>query len=316
LKNSRPLVIGSRGSALARWQSEWVLQKLSAIHPTLNIDIRVVKTTGDAVLDAPLSKIGDKGLFTKELDLSLLDGSIDLAVHSLKDVPTELDEGLTISAITEREDARDVFIGHPDRHYSGIADVPADGTIATSSLRRKFLLLQYRPGLTIEDVRGNLGTRIDKLKRSRWDGIILARAGIERLGQQALITETLPVLQFMPAVGQGALAILSRPDDEWLSSLVRALDHGPTRQATLCERSLLRRLEGGCQVPVGAYGRIENGALMLDAVVGSLDGQRTVRGSMTGEPERAAQLGIALAERLLADGGESILNEIRSSIRS
>jgi hydroxymethylbilane synthase len=316
LKESRHLVIGSRGSALARWQSEWVSRKLSAIHPSLNIDIRVVKTTGDAILDAPLSKIGDKGLFTKELDLSLLDRSIDLAVHSLKDVPTQLDDGLEISAITEREDVRDVFIGHPDRRYSGIADIPPDGTIATSSLRRKFLLLQYRPGLTIEDVRGNLGTRIDKLKRSMWDGIILAKAGIERLGQQALITETLPVLQFMPAVGQGALAILSRPDDEWVSSLVRPLDHRPTRQATMCERSLLRRLEGGCQVPVGAYGRIDNGALTLDAVVGSLDGRRIVRGSMTGEPGQSEQMGIGLAERLLADGGESILSEIRATIRS
>ena len=212
------IVIGSRGSELALWQAQWVKQRLAGMHPSLRVEIRVIRTTGDKILDAPLSKIGDKGLFTKELDASLLDHTVDLAVHSLKDVPTVVQEGLTISAYCEREDVRDVFITHPGKRYSGLSAVPVNGTIATGSLRRRCLLLRFRPDLNVVDIRGNLGTRIEKLTNSSWDGMILAKAGLERLGRAELMSEVLPISGFLPAVGQGALAIIHRRNDDLLAS--------------------------------------------------------------------------------------------------
>ena len=312
---SRPtIIIGSRGSELAMWQSRWVENEVKKFHSDLKIDIRIIKTTGDKILDAPLSKIGDKGLFTKELEKALLDRTIDLAVHSFKDIPTNIQDGLTIAAICEREDVRDVFVKHPKKNYARLSDIPENGTVATGSLRRRFLLLQMRPETTVVDIRGNLGTRIEKLAKSEWDGMILAKAGISRLGRSQIITEILPPARFLPAVGQGALAIESREDDEFVISTVRALDHLPTRQATIGERALLRRLEGGCQVPIGTYGRIEKGVFKLDAAIGSLDGKRCVRSTIEGSPQETERLGIVLAEKLLADGGEEILDEIRQGI--
>jgi hydroxymethylbilane synthase len=309
------IVIGSRGSELALWQSHWVEKRLAALHPSIQIDVQIIKTTGDKILDAPLSKIGDKGLFTKELENALLGGDIDIAIHSLKDVPTLVQKGLRISAICEREDVHDVFMSHPGRSHKSLSAVPMHGIIATGSLRRKFLLLRFRPDLRVVDIRGNLGTRIEKLGHSDWDGMLLAKAGLERLGKSQLITEVLPLANFLPAVGQGALAIETREGDHHLGLLVKPLDHLHTRQSTIGERALLKRLEGGCQIPIGAYGRIEDGTFHLDAAIGSLDGKRSARSAIKGSPDDSERLGRELAERLLQDGGEAILAEIRNEHR-
>lgn len=311
MTNRPAIVIGTRGSELALWQAHWVEQELLRRIPGLQIDVKTIKTTGDKILDSPLSRIGGKGLFTKELERALLDRRVDLAVHSFKDIPTEIQRGLTIAAVCEREDVRDVFISHPGKQYKQLADVPLNGTIATGSLRRKSQLLCRRPDLTIVDIRGNLGTRIEKLKASAWDGMLLAKAGVTRLGRAELIAEIFSPTEFLPAVGQGALAIETREEESDVVKTVQLLDHTPTRQATLGERALLRRLEGGCQIPIGAYGRIEEGVFRLDAVIGSLDGKRTVRSSIEGPAGQSVQLGISLAEKLLAEGGEAILDEIR-----
>ena len=311
MSNRSTIVLGTRGSELAMWQTHWVHQQLLKLQPGLHIEVHVVKTQGDKILDAPLSRIGDKGLFTKELENALLDGRVDLAVHSLKDVPTQLEQGLTIGAVCEREDVSDVFIAHPEKKCPSLSSVPMKGTIATGSLRRRCQLLRLRPDLSIVELRGNLGTRVEKLKSSQWDGMLLAKAGITRLGRSELISEVLSPTTFLPAVGQGALAVEARSNDERILSFVRPLDHIATRQATQGERALLRRLEGGCQIPIGAYGRIDHGTFRLDAIIGSLDGSRSVRSSIEGSPDHTERLGVSLAERLLADGGEAILDEIR-----
>jgi hydroxymethylbilane synthase len=314
VKKRSKIIIGTRGSALALWQSHWVEKELSKRNPFVQVETVVIKTKGDKILDAPLSKIGDKGLFTKELDNALLDKRIDLAVHSFKDVPTKVPEGLMISAICEREDIRDVFVSNPKKKYPRFSDVPPNGTIATGSLRRKCQLLNARPNLQIVEIRGNLETRIRMLSESDWDGMLLAKAGVTRLGRSEIISEVLPLSLILPAVGQGALAIETRQNDQFLAQLLRPLDHLPTRQATLGERGLLRHLEGGCQIPIGAYGRIENGVFRLDAIVGSIDGKRIIASAIEGSPTESEQLGSALAERLLLQGADSILSEIRMMI--
>ena len=312
MKNNT-IIIGSRASELALWQSEHVAAQLRQLHPSVTVEIKKIKTTGDIILDSPLSKIGDKGLFTKELDRALLDGEIDLAVHSLKDVPTQLNHGLILGAVSEREDIRDVFVAHPKKKYSSLNDVPNGGTIATGSLRRRCQLLQHRPDLTIVEIRGNLKTRKEKLEQSNWDGMLLAKAGVTRLGWSSIIAEVFAPAFILPAVGQGALGIEIREQDAELQKLIALLDHTETRQATAGERALLRHLEGGCQIPIGTYGRIENGIFLLDAMVGSLDGKRIVKGSVSGTPEESEKLGTALAEELLSKGAKEILEEIRKS---
>ena len=271
----------------------------------------MIKTTGDKILDSPLSTIGDKGLFTKEIEIALLENTIDLAVHSLKDVPTNLTDGLAIGAITEREDVRDVFISHPQKKYRSFGAVPKNGLVATGSLRRRCQLLSHRPDLQIVDIRGNLKTRRSKLEDSNWDGMLLAKAGVTRLGWSEIISEVLPPTLILPAVGQGALAIEIRCDDSFLVSAVEPLNHLPTQRSTAGERALLRFLEGGCQVPIGTYGRIESGTFFLDAVVGSLDGKRIVRGAIHGAPDDSENLGVSLAQELLKNGADKILQEIR-----
>lgn len=310
---SNTVVIGTRGSELALWQARWVEQELTARYPSLVLKTVIIKTTGDKILDSPLSKIGDKGLFTKEIEKALLENEIDLAIHSLKDVPTKLERGLILGAISEREDVRDVFISHPAKKYSRLNDVPHGGAIATGSLRRKCQLLSHRPDLTIVDIRGNLKTRKEKLEQSNWDGMLLAKAGVTRLGWSAMISEIFSPTFILPAVGQGALAIEIREDDAELQKLIAPLTDTKTYQATTGERALLRHLEGGCQIPIGTYGRIEDGQFLLDAIVGSLDGKRIVRGSIAGAPENAAQHGITLAEELLSKGAREILDEIRKN---
>jgi hydroxymethylbilane synthase len=307
------LVVGSRRSQLALWQTGLITSQLERIAPELAIEIRTITTTGDKILDSPLSKIGDKGLFTKEIEQQMLEGTIDLAVHSLKDMPTQIPAGLTIGAITEREDVRDVFISHPKKPYTALRELPVGARIATGSLRRKCQLRSFRPDLTIIDIRGNLKTRFEKLDNSDWDGMILANAGVKRLGWEARITEILPLEIMLPAVGQGALAVEIREGDTRVAELIRSLHHEATAIATRAERALLRHLEGGCQVPIGTYGRIEHGKLRLDALIGSVDGTRIVRGEITGELSQAEQLGVKLANDLLENGGREILEDIRTA---
>lgn len=309
------LTIGTRGSELAQWQTAWIAQQLHRLLPEIAVETVIIKTTGDKILDSPLSKIGDKGLFTKEIERALLDGAIDLAVHSLKDLPTVIQGGLTIAVVTERDDVRDVFISHPQKKYRSFRDIPRNGVIATGSLRRKCQLLHHQPELRIVDLRGSLRTRREKLEKSEWDGIILAKAGVTRLGWTEMISETFNTEFMLPAVGQGALAVEIREDDAELRGLLMTLNHLPTQQATSGERALLRRLEGGCQIPIGTYGRVGNGSFKLDAMVGSLDGSKIVRGSIQGAATQSDALGHQLAEELLAKGAGAILDEIRKTVK-
>jgi hydroxymethylbilane synthase len=311
MTTTKHVTIGSRGSQLALWQAHHVKAVLEQSFPDLEVRLEIIKTTGDAILDSPLSQIGDKGLFTKEIEHALLEGTIDLAVHSYKDVPTQLPAGLVIGAVSRREDVRDVFIAHPGKPYKRIDDIPQGGTIATGSLRRRSQLLHWRPDLTIVDLRGNLNTRFAKLEASSWDGMILARAGVVRLEMGARITETISLERMLPAVGQGALGIELRAGDTKTKKLLAPLHSDATACATEAERALLRYLEGGCQIPLGAHARIEENELSLDAVIGSLDGKKLIRGSLRGSPDDAADIGERLAKTLTASGGKAILDEIR-----
>lgn len=305
------LRLGSRGSELALWQSNWVKQELQKLFPDLEVEIVVIKTQGDKILDSPLSRIGGKGVFTREIDEALLDRSIDLSVHSLKDLPTLIPDGLTIAAVTEREDVHDVFISHPKKNHRNLDALPIGAKLATGSLRRRCQLHHYRPDLEVVQIRGNVPTRFQKLDTSDWDGMILAKAGLTRLNLEDRITEVLPLDLFLPAVGQGALAIEVRSDHGDVLEVVRTLNHEATAIATSAERALLKHLEGGCQTPIGAYARIENGMLKIDALIGSVDGKHVVRSSIHGEPSQAIQLATTLAETLLKGGGERILKDIR-----
>ncbi len=307
------IIIGSRGSELALWQSNWVKTELQQRFPKLTVDIEIIKTTGDKILDSPLSAIGDKGLFTKELEHALLENKIDLAVHSLKDVPTILPKGLIIGAISKREDVRDVFIAHPDKPVTSFDSLPKGAKIATGSLRRTCQLLHWRPDLIIIDIRGNLNTRLTKLEQSDWDGMILARAGLVRLGMKDKISEVLPLEKVLPAVGQGALGIEVREDDKEILKYISALASEATSIAVKAERAFLRFLEGGCQVPLGAFGRVEENQFKMDAVIGSLDGKNIVRGSIHGSPDKAEELGKQLAKTLFDTGGREILEQIRTT---
>jgi hydroxymethylbilane synthase len=309
--------IGSRGSDLALWQAHWVRDRLIERFPAKTFVVEIIKTTGDKILDAPLSRIGDKGLFTREIEHALLSRSIDLAVHSLKDLPTTLPDGLLLGAVTEREDVRDVFLPRPGNPIRTFAQQPQGARIATGSLRRKCQLLHVRPDLGIVDIRGNLNTRYKKLTESDWAGMVLARAGVLRLGWEDRIGESLDPLIILPAVGQGALGIEIRADDDQTLAEVLTLHHQATGQSTTAERALLRTLEGGCQVPIGTYARVTAGAegapqMVLDAMVGSLDGKQVVRGTVSGPPVRAEELGERLAADLLQRGARSILEKIRS----
>jgi len=265
-------------------------------------------TTGDRILDVPLAKIGGKGLFTKELELAMLSGEIDLAVHSLKDMPTELPDGLILAAVTQRLDAGDALIS-PE--YKTLDNLPVNAKVGTSSLRRKAQLLHVRPDLTIVDLRGNLDTRLKKLAAEQLDAIVLAVAGLKRLGWDEHITQVLPQAVCLPAVGQGALALEARANDVQTLAMLQFLNDEPTRQATLAERSFLAEVEGGCQIPIGVFGRLEaDGQLSLTAVIMSPDGRDVVRDAIAGMPSEAAKLGRLLAVRMLASGGREILAKL------
>ena len=317
--------IGSRGSRLALVQAEWVRDRVAAHHPHLTVEIEIINTKGDKILDAPLAKIGDKGLFTKELETALLDGRIDVAVHSAKDMPTAIPKGLALIAFTEREDVRDVFVPNPallegrapDAGPLTLDDVPRGARVGSSSLRRRSQLLALRPDLDVVDIRGNVETRLRKLVEEDMMGTILAAAGLARLGRSEVVGFAFSFDQMLPAVGQGALAIEARADHPRVAELKEALDHQPTALAVSAERALLGTLEGGCQVPIaahahwGADGERGAGTLALRAYVGALDGSRSVRGErarLAGDPEG---LGIFLAAELLERGAGDILDEIR-----
>ena len=295
------LVIASRGSQLALWQARWVEAKLAALGHSCRIEI--VKTTGDRITDVPLAQVGSKGLFTKEIEEALLEGRADLAVHSLKDLPTELPEGLALAAVPEREDARDAVVGRR------LADLAPGARVGTSSLRRAAQLRQLRPDVAIESVRGNLDTRLRKLAEGRYDAILLAAAGLKRLGWEDRIAEILPPETMCSAVGQGALAIEARPDGAGWEAC-RPLDHPATRAAVTAERGLLAALGGGCQVPIGAHAILENGALHLRAIVASPDGNRLIRGDARGPVADADALGRRLGADLLARGAKEILDAV------
>ncbi|HTY59899.1 MAG TPA: hydroxymethylbilane synthase [Bacteroidota bacterium] len=319
MKNNA-LVIGSRGSDLALWQARWVESEIRKADPRSEVAIEVIRTTGDRVLDSPLSAIGDRGLFTREIEEALLARRIDCAVHSLKDLPTELPGGLTVGAVCVREDIRDVFIPHPDNPVRTLLDQRQGVEIATGSLRRRSQLLARRPDFRIVDIRGNLNTRMNKLKESTWAGMILACAGVRRLGWEESIGEIIPVEILLPAVGQGAIAVEIRQGDARVSSMLAGLDDPGTACAVRAERALLRALEGGCQIPIGAYGRIEDTGsgeeLHLDGLVASLDGRTVVRGKTHGRASGAEEIGRALGETLLEGGADRILREIRNETRS
>jgi hydroxymethylbilane synthase len=303
----RELVIGTRGSKLALWQAEWVHARLRELEPGIPVSLRRIKTTGDKILDTPLATIGGKGLFVKEIEDALLRGEIDLAVHSMKDVPTHVPAGLEILAIPEREDPRDVLVSRAGVTLDRLA---AGARIGTSSLRRQAQLLHARPDLSIQILRGNLDTRLGKLEAGEYDGILLAAAGLRRLGWADRVTEYLSPEVCLPAIGQGALALEGRADDAFVRELAGRVDHRPTRIAVTAERALLERLEGGCQVPIAAYATIEHDMLSMSALVAGVNGRRLIRDSIHGAVDEAHRLGVRLAERLLERGGDEILREI------
>lgn len=307
------LRIGTRGSDLALKQTSQVARLIQARHPHVSVESQVIRTTGDRVLGKSLASIGGKGLFTKELEDALQGWDIDLAVHSLKDLPTRMPAGLTIAAVLEREDPSDVLLAPPGAR---LATLPAGARIGTSSLRRRAQLLAHRPSFTVLDVRGNVPTRLSRLDRGEFDGLILARAGLVRLGLLDRVAEVLDAGVMVPAVGQGALAVQARAGDSRVLDLLAALDHRPTRLATVAERALLARLEGGCQVPIGALGTWDGETLALSAVVADIDGSVVLRCSdaaLVRDEAEAAALGGRLAEHLLEQGADAILERVRAS---
>ena len=303
----RSLVLGTRGSRLAIWQAEWVQARLREIAPDVAVTLQRIKTSGDKILDVPLAKIGGKGLFVKEIEEALLQGTIDLAVHSMKDVPTVLPEGLDILCVPEREDPRDALVS---RNGASLDQLPKGARVGTSSLRRQAQLLHRRPDLKIEVLRGNLDTRLRKLRDGEFEAIVLAAAGLRRMGWTEQVTEYLPAGVSLPAIGQGALGIEGRRDDAFVRGLVSALEHPPTRAAVTAERALLEKMEGGCQVPIAAHATIAGDRLRLEGLVASVDGRQLVQDSVEGPAADARQLGTRLGEQLLRRGGDAILKEI------
>ena len=301
------LRIGTRGSQLALYQANWVKEKLTHAHPDLNVTLIKIKTTGDKIQDAPLAKIGGKGLFVKEIEEALIQRKIDLAVHSIKDVPTEFPKGLHLSVITQREDPRDVFISKEGRP---LGDLPQKAKIGTSSLRRQAQLLHFRSDFELIPLRGNLDTRLKKLKTMDLDGIVLALAGVKRLGLEEKITEIIPTEISLPAIGQGALGIETRQEDRKVEGQIQFLKDQDSWIAVSAERAFLKKLEGGCQVPIAAFARIIGAALHIEGLVGTIDGKRLVRHHRVGPVEKAESLGIELAEILLEKGAQEILNEV------
>ncbi len=305
----RALRVGTRGSELALAQTRGIVATLKQRLPDIEIEIQVIKTIGDVVTDVPLSQVGDRGLFIKEIENALLKGSVDFAVHSMKDLPSSLPPGLTIAAVTVRLDPRDALIS---REARSIETLPRNGTLATGSLRRRSQVLAMRPDLRVVELRGNITTRLLKFDESSWDSMVLASAGLTRLGLEGRIATAISMDQMLPAVGQGALGLEARADDSEVSECLANLNDQESATAVTAERALLRRLQGGCQVPIGAHGRIRERGLVLDAYIGSTDGRRHLRRQAEGAPERAEEIGESLAEQMLGEGGDEILEETRA----
>lgn len=301
------LIIGTRQSLLALWQSNHIASLLREQYPDCQVTLKKIVTKGDRILDVPLAQIGGKGLFTKEIETELLDGTVDLAVHSLKDMPTVLPEGLCLTTITTRANVGDAFVSNK---YASFSELPQGAVLGTSSLRRKAQLLAVRPDLKIVDLRGNVDTRLRKLDEGQMDAIILAAAGLERLGHADRIREIIPTTVCLPAVGQGALAIECRSDNKEVRDMLAFLNDLPTKQATDAERAFLGLIEGGCQVPIGVHAEVENDNVKIEAVIASLDGSKVLRNNITGPAATAADLGRKLGQQMLAEGGEHILADI------
>lgn len=322
------ITIGTRGSKLALWQAEWVKSEIQKLYPDLVIELNKIKTTGDKILDVPLAKIGGKGLFVKEIEEALLRHDADIAVHSMKDVPTEFPENLHLSVICKREDPRDAFLSRIKNSKFQIPNLkalPRGAIVGTSSLRRSCQLLNIRPDIKIKQLRGNLDTRVRKLDEGQFEAIIVAAAGVKRLGLQKRITEILPVDISLPAIGQGAVGIECRIDDAFINSLVAPLNHPETSVCVKAERAFLKRLEGGCQVPIAAYARLEqqiqnpksnppeadkNPKIIMDGLVGSISGDRIIKRHIEGSTDEAESIGIQLAEDVLSRGAKEMLDEV------
>jgi len=304
---TRDLRIGTRASQLALHQANWVKGKLVQVYPHLKVTLIRIKTKGDKIQNVPLAKIGGKGLFVKEIEEALIERRIDLAVHSIKDVPTELPEGLHLSVITKREDPRDAFISKDGRL---LKDLPQGAKIGTSSLRRQAQLLHLRSDFEMIPLRGNLDTRLKKLETMNLNGIVLALAGVRRLGLESRITEIIPPEISLPAIGQGALGIETRMGDEQVEEFIQFLNHPSSSITITAERAFLKRLGGGCQVPIAAFGRMVGSTLQIDGMVGTTDGKTLVRHHIEGPVEEATSLGIQLAEVLVSKGAGEILEEV------
>ncbi len=301
------LRIATRKSALALWQAEFVKAELERFHSDLTVELVPMSTQGDIILDTPLAKIGGKGLFVKELEQAMLDGRADIAVHSMKDVPVEFPEGLELNTICEREDPRDAFVSNK---YKSLDELPQGAVVGTSSLRRQCQVRALRPDLDIRDLRGNVNTRLAKLDNGDYDAIILAAAGLLRLEMSERIADFIEPETSLPANGQGAVGIECRSDDERVKALLAPLEHTETRIRVLAERAMNRRLEGGCQVPIGAYALVNGEQVHIRGLVGAVDGSEILRDEVSGSVENAEQLGVQLAEQLLAQGADKILAEV------
>ena len=309
MSNNR-IVIATRQSPLALWQAEHVQRRLLEAHPGLEVELLKMNTQGDIILDTPLAKIGGKGLFVKELEQGLMDGRADIAVHSMKDVPVELPEGLHLPVILEREDPRDAFVSN---HYTSFEALPQGAKLGTSSLRRQCQLSALRPDLEVISLRGNVGTRLRKLDEGQYDAIILAAAGLMRLELTERIAGKISTDTCLPAIGQGAVGIECRADDPRVNELIGVLNDESTHIRVAAERALNHRLEGGCQVPIGGFAEIDGNKLRLRALVGSPDGSEMIRGEVNGSIDKAEKIGIELADDLLSRGADRILKEVYAS---
>ncbi len=304
---SEKIVIATRRSPLAMWQAEFVKAELEKFHPGIEVEFNKMETQGDKILDTPLAKVGGKGLFVKELEVGMLEGAADIAVHSMKDVPVEFPDGLHLAIICEREDPRDAFVSN---HYKSLDELPQGAKVGTSSLRRSVQLKAYRPDLEILDLRGNVNTRLRKLDEGQYDAIILAAAGLIRLEMPERIAGYIEPEQSLPAVGQGAVGIECRTNDERVLNAIAPLKHEETMIRVLCERAMNNRLEGGCQVPIGGHAIIEGDQIWLRGLVGSLDGKTIIRAEGRGPISDPEGLGIKIADELLAKGAKGILDDV------
>ena len=304
---AKPIRIATRKSPLALWQAEEVSRQLKLHHPGIEIELIKIVSRGDKILDAPLAKVGGKGLFVKELEQGMLDGDADIAVHSMKDVPMEFPAGLHLPVIMEREDPRDAFVSN---HYQSLSDLPENARIGTSSLRRQLQIKEAMPHAEMLHLRGNVNSRLEKLDRGDFDAIILASAGLIRLGFQNRISSHIEPEQSLPAIGQGAVGIECRENDQAMMDLLQPLNHPHTHTRLMAERAMNHRLHGGCQVPIGGYATLDDGEIYLRGLVGRPDGSEVIRGEIRGPALQAEQLGITLAEQLLAQGADTILKDI------